>query len=260
MCCTPLPYTSWTLDLAGNVGSVVLLLPIACAPTSLSGFLPKLCKLSYEQTIDIHPSFSFPFRLPPFRPLTWDPPKFSMVNWESSETLFRLDRRPAYELLLCSSQLLGRPAASALVTGFSSATELNVGMPLPRWTTKLSSLPARLWETVVSQTWIMRVRRIRSVNGSKIIVKYILLLDSTDWPISCYNSEVKKKKKKVLVFIESCIYIDFFSIVVESLRVTCPRREKRRIVKENVNRFIQFYSPRSKCVQMWNYYCYIILI
>lgn len=45
MCCTPLPYTSWTLDLAGNVGSVVLLLPM-CAPTSLSGFLPKLCKLS----------------------------------------------------------------------------------------------------------------------------------------------------------------------------------------------------------------------
>lgn len=78
--------------------------------------------------------------------LTWDPPKFSIVNWESSETLLRLDRRPAYELLLCSSQLLGRPAASALVTDFSSATELNVGMPLPRWTTKLSSLPARLWE------------------------------------------------------------------------------------------------------------------
>lgn len=67
-----------------------------------------------------------------------------MVSWESSETLLRLDRRPAYELLLCSSQLLGRPAASTLVIDFSSATELNVGMPLPRWTTKLSSLPARL--------------------------------------------------------------------------------------------------------------------
>lgn len=177
MCCTPLPYTSWTLDLAGNVGSVVLLLPIACAPTSLSGFLPKLCKLSYEQTPISSFLFVSPFRLPRFPTLTWDPPKFSMVNWESSETLLRLDRRPAYELLLCSSQLLGRPAASALATDFSSATELNVGMPLPRWTTKLSSLPARLWETVVSQTcgWIMRVRRMRSVMGVRLTrVKYIV--------------------------------------------------------------------------------------
>lgn len=115
--------------------------------TSLSGFRPMKFKLS------------------------WLPPKFSMVSWESSVVELRLLLLPANVLFLLSCQLLGLPAAtsplsSALlslfcfslltlsragISGSSVSTERNVGMLRPLCTTNDSSEPRRRLSSLYSE-------------------------------------------------------------------------------------------------------------